>query len=59
MDVAALSIALSTSQLMTDVSMALMKNAKEMVTDQGAGVMELLESAAAPVSMGSTFDISI
>ena len=60
MDIAALSIAMSQSQLMQNVSLAVADQVMEAQQQQVQQVTELMESAHAPhPSLGQMIDISI
>ena len=60
MDIAALSIAMSQSQLMQNVSLAVADQVMEKQQQQAQQVTELMESAHAPhPNLGQMIDISI
>ena len=60
MDIAALSITMSQSQLMQNVSLAVADQVMEMQQQQVQQVTELMESAHAPhPNLGQMIDISI
>ncbi|WP_099469130.1 YjfB family protein [Konateibacter massiliensis] len=63
MDIPSLSIALSQSKVMSDVSMAMLGKSLDMVEDLSANMTDMIDSAAAPAlpidGLGANIDITL
>jgi hypothetical protein len=62
MDVAAMSVVMANSKVRTDASLAIMANIKNLMTQQGSQLTEMLNQPVAKAphpTLGKSFDIQI
>lgn len=59
MDIAAMAMNMSQANLQTEISVALMKNVKDMAEVQGQAISEMIESVPSPAGVGQNIDIKL